>query len=92
MFDPRDGVWSAEVEAHLHWWETIWKAQQARGMAVSIVEPEHGPPPYQQYDAMPLPGEAKTHLQQTDMDAILWDINSHVKDVVVERFQKLGNA
>lgn len=85
VFDPRDSCWAAEVEAHLQWWEAIWKAQRARGMAVSFVEPEHGPAPYQQYDAA-MPASTKTPLQQADMDAFLWGVNSHVKDLVVGRF------
>jgi hypothetical protein len=58
-----------------------------------MVEPEHGPPPYQQYDAMPLlPHEDKQQapLPQADMDAILWDINSHVRDLVVSQYDILG--
>lgn len=54
---------------------------------MSVIEPEHGPAPYQQYDAMPLPGDAKLSLPQTDMDSILWDINSHVKDLVENRYK-----
>lgn len=102
MFDPREERWTPEVAAHLEWWEVIWSAQRARGMAVSIIEPEHGPPPYQQYDAMPRRkslndsdsggggGGGETGacgLSQVDMDAILWDINTHVKDLVVSKFQ-----
>jgi hypothetical protein len=74
----------------LQWWEVIWRAQEARGLAVALVEPEHGPPPYQQYDTMPHPKKQKEpRLAQTDMDEILWDINSHVKDLVLSRFQEM---
>ena len=71
-------------------------------MTLSLVEPEHGPPPYQQYDVMPqCKSRSKSHTNTTsndvtavsrdslsaeDMDAILWDINSHVKDLVVNKY------
>ena len=87
MFDPRDEAWSKEIESHFQWWEVIWKAQKARGFEVCIVEPEHGPPPYQQYDAMPLPSESKVALPQAHMDNILWDINSYIKGLVEKRFK-----
>jgi hypothetical protein len=89
VFDPRDPVWSSEVTSHLQWWESIMRAQMKRGMEVSYVEPEHGPHPYQQYDAMPLPKEKKVTLCQSDMDAILWDINSYVKDLVVASHESI---
>lgn len=39
---------AAALEAHLSWWAAIWRAQAARGDAVSWVEPEFGPAPYAQ--------------------------------------------
>jgi len=43
VFDPRDRErWCVETNSHLDWWTHIWGAQQARGMAHSCVEPEHG--------------------------------------------------
>lgn len=46
--DPRAPEWDAQVQAHERWWSDIWAAQQTRGMKVSTLTPEYGPPPYQQ--------------------------------------------
>jgi hypothetical protein len=44
-------------EAFDHWWEIIWEEQAARGLKVTSLCPEFGPPPYQQtlpYSGMPV--------------------------------------
>lgn len=55
--DPRAPEWSRHIAAHESWWDAIWASQQQRGMAVSTLTPEFGPPPYLQtlpYTQMPL--------------------------------------
>jgi hypothetical protein len=44
--DPRAPEWAGHLAAHEAWWSQIWAAQRARGMAVSTLTPEFGPPPY----------------------------------------------
>lgn len=44
--EPRAPEWSRHLAAHEAWWDTIWAAQRARGMTVSTLTPEFGPPPY----------------------------------------------
>ena len=44
--DPSAPEYATHLNAHESWWEIIWQAQQSRGMAVSTLVPEFGPPPY----------------------------------------------
>jgi sugar phosphate isomerase/epimerase len=44
--DPRAPEWSRHVAAHETWWDLIWASQRQRGMAVSTLTPEFGPPLY----------------------------------------------
>lgn len=44
--DPRAPEWARHLAAHEAWWDKIWKSQQERGLAVSYLVPEFGPPPY----------------------------------------------
>jgi hypothetical protein len=44
--DPRAPEWATHVAAHEAWWDMIWAAQMQRGMSVSTLAPEFGPPPY----------------------------------------------
>ena len=45
--DPRAPEYENQVKAHESWWQTIWQAQQKRGLETITVCPEYGPPPYQ---------------------------------------------
>lgn len=44
--DPRAPEYQRHVEAHERWWDLIWQAQRKRGLAVSTLTPEFGPPGY----------------------------------------------
>lgn len=44
--DPRAPEWAGHVAAHEVWWDTMWRHQLQRGMAVSTLTPEFGPAPY----------------------------------------------
>lgn len=44
--DPRAPEWSRHLAAHQNWWDQIWTAQKKRGMKISTLTPEFGPPPY----------------------------------------------
>jgi sugar phosphate isomerase/epimerase len=44
--DPAAPEYRAELEAHEKWWDEIWDSQQRRGMRVSTLVPEFGPPRY----------------------------------------------
>ncbi len=44
--DPRAPEYQHYLEAHERWWQTIWDAQEERGMQVTTLTPEFGPPGY----------------------------------------------
>ena len=44
--DPAAPEWAGHVAAHERWWQQIWQAQLHRGMLVSTLTPEYGPPLY----------------------------------------------
>jgi sugar phosphate isomerase/epimerase len=44
--DPRAPEYQRHLEAHERWWQTIWESQYARGLRVSSLTPEYGPPDY----------------------------------------------
>lgn len=44
--DPRAPEWGRHLAAHESWWDLIWAAQAKRGMKISTLTPEFGPPPY----------------------------------------------
>jgi sugar phosphate isomerase/epimerase len=44
--DPRAPEYHRHLEAHERWWDLVWDAQEARGMEVSTLTPEFGPPMY----------------------------------------------
>jgi len=44
--DPRAPEWAPHLAAHEAWWDIVWKSQQERGLPVSYLVPEFGPPPY----------------------------------------------
>jgi hypothetical protein len=44
--DPSAPEYATHLKAHEGWWDIIWKAQQAQGLAASTLTPEFGPPPY----------------------------------------------
>lgn len=44
--DPRAPEWSQHLAAHEDWWGKIWQAQESRGLQVSTLTPEFGPPHY----------------------------------------------
>jgi len=45
--DPRAAEFAPHLAAHEAWWDMIWASQAARGMTVTTLSPEFGPPPYQ---------------------------------------------
>ncbi len=45
--DPRAPEFAPQLAAHEAWWDMIWDSQAARGMTVSTLTPEFGPPSYQ---------------------------------------------
>jgi sugar phosphate isomerase/epimerase len=45
--DPRAPEFAPQLAAHEAWWDMIWDSQVARGMAISTLTPEFGPPSYQ---------------------------------------------
>ena len=82
IYDPRTPtVWDAEITAHLLWWQTIWRSQQARGCSVAFVEAEHGPGPYQVWTV-------PEHSPDSDKNEELWQINNYVIARVDEAFRK----
>eukprot|EP01060_Flectonema_neradi_P041545 TRINITY_DN989_c1_g1_i4.p1 TRINITY_DN989_c1_g1~~TRINITY_DN989_c1_g1_i4.p1 ORF type:complete len:334 (+),score=82.22 TRINITY_DN989_c1_g1_i4:130-1002(+) len=75
--DPAAPEYAGELKAHMFYWEQIAKAQIAKGR-VSIIEPEHGPWPYQQ--SVPNTDMAPTHD--------IWEANDFVKEQIREAYPK----
>src|SRR5207237_10016506 len=44
--DPRAPEYQRHLEAHERWWGLVWDSQQKRGLEVSTLTPEFGPPGY----------------------------------------------
>jgi sugar phosphate isomerase/epimerase len=44
--DPSAPEYRGDLQAHLGWWERIWRAQAERGETFTTVTPEFGPPGY----------------------------------------------
>lgn len=63
-------------EAFESWWEIVWEEQARRGLAVTSLCPELGPPPYQQ--TLPQTGE---------LVGDLWEMCEWQKQRQLERFQ-----
>jgi hypothetical protein len=77
--DPAAPEARAQLEAHEDWWDQIWDAQQRRGLAVSTLTPEYGPPPYLHtlpYTSMPT--------------ADPWQVTNWHADRLRERFRSRG--
>lgn len=72
--DPRAPEWSAELNAHLGWWERIADAHRRRGTERLFICPEFGPAPY-----MPLLPYTKQPV------ADLWEITLFMKDLLRTR-------
>eukprot|EP01063_Lacrimia_lanifica_P030609 TRINITY_DN488_c1_g2_i1.p2 TRINITY_DN488_c1_g2~~TRINITY_DN488_c1_g2_i1.p2 ORF type:complete len:312 (+),score=128.20 TRINITY_DN488_c1_g2_i1:55-990(+) len=79
--DPAAPEYAGELAAHMYYWEEIVKAQVAAGR-VSIIEPEHGPWPYQQS----LPGT------ETKPTACIWKVNEFVKCQVRDKYPEWAAA
>lgn len=62
--DPRAPEWKPYMEGHERWWDSIWKAQAEKGVEVTTMIAEHGPPNYQQC----LP-------HSREPVAAIWDVN-----------------
>lgn len=45
--DPRAPEHAETLAVHESWWDRIWQAQRERGLPVTTLTPEFGPPPYQ---------------------------------------------
>jgi hypothetical protein len=45
--DPRAPEYAEQLAVHEKWWRAIWKSQKKRGLKISTVCPEYGPPLYQ---------------------------------------------
>lgn len=76
--DPRAKEWLPYMEGHERWWDTIWRAQAARGQKVSTMISEHGPPNYQ--ITLPHSREPVAHI---------WDVNHWIHLRRQIRFGKL---
>lgn len=59
---PAAPEYRADLEAHERWWAQIWRAQAARGVAVSTMTPEFGPDGY--LHTQPFTGEPVADLPE----------------------------
>lgn len=79
--DPRAPAWIPYMEGHERWWDSVWKAQVARGQAVSTMIAEHGPPNYQE-----------SHPITREPLADIWDVNHWIHLRRQARFTELYKA
>ena len=73
--DPRAPEYQYCLDAFENWWQLIWDAQEARGVAKTTLTPEYGPPGYLQtlpYTRQPV--------------ADLWEVSDWQARRAVERF------
>ncbi len=73
--DPRAPEYAAALAAHEKYWDAVWAAQKARGVKVSTLTPEFGPPGYMHtlpYTNVPV--------------ANLWDVCTWMANRQKERF------
>lgn len=73
--DPRAPEYALHLKAHESWWDIIWKSQEDRGMEISTLTPEFGPPPY--HHTLPF-----SNYPVSDV----WEICDWMKDRQKERF------
>jgi len=77
--DPRAEEWSAELAAHLKWWDAIVEYRRNSGAEMLTITPEFGPAPYMPalpYTKMPVANQ--------------WDINVFMKDLLKERYKNIA--
>lgn len=73
--DPSAPEYAYELAQHERWWAAIWEGQRARGLEVSYIEPEFGPPPY-----MHTAPHSKARV------ADLWEINTWMASRLARAF------
>lgn len=79
--DPRSPLYEQAVQAHLRWWEVLWKKQIDRGFWRITMTPEFGPDGYQQVD--PITGKPHGNL---------WDFNRYMAEILRPRFLKTAGT
>jgi sugar phosphate isomerase/epimerase len=79
--DPRAPEYGYHLDAHEHWWDIIWKTQQAQGTTFTTLTPEFGPPNYMH--TLPF-----TNVPVTD----LWGICDWMAERQQERFAKIAQG
>lgn len=67
--DPRAPEYQRHLLAHERYWDMIWASQETRGVSVSTLTPEFGPPPY-------MPTLPFSNVPVTDLKTICdWQAN-----------------
>jgi sugar phosphate isomerase/epimerase len=74
--DPRAPEWSAELNAHLKWWDEIVKFRIKKDAELLTITPEFGPAPYM--PAMPF-----TKVPVANQ----WDINVYMLNLLKDRYK-----
>ena len=75
---PGQRKWSAEVAAHLAWWDQIVDYRLKNGEQLLTITPEFGPAPY-------MPALPFTKMPVANQ----WDINVFMKDLLKERYKNI---
>jgi len=78
--DPRSTENHSIVLAHEKWWDAVWQSQKERGLEMTTMIGEHGPPPYQPCGV------------GGDPLALIWDINHWVQLRRQKRFAEMFGA
>jgi len=75
--DPRAAEWSAELAAHLSWWDKIVDYRLTHGEKLLTFTPEFGPAPY-------MPALPFTKMPVANQ----WEINVYMMQLLKERYRK----
>jgi hypothetical protein len=60
--DPRAPEYERHLKSHETWWRLVWGAQEKRGIRISTLTPEFGPPTYQH--TLPFTGVPVSNLEE----------------------------
>mmetsp|Transcript_25816 Transcript_25816/g.49010 ORF Transcript_25816/g.49010 Transcript_25816/m.49010 type:complete len:307 (-) Transcript_25816:337-1257(-) len=63
--DPRAPEWLPHTRAFERWWDAVWDAQRARGLPLTSLTPEHGPPSYQ--PTLPFTRQPVADIEQVNL-------------------------
>lgn len=77
VIDPRNAIYSKELEVFKSWWEAMLENAKSSGRKWITITPEYGPVPY-----------ALRHPQTDEIMGDQWDINQFIKQQIEESWHQ----